>query len=111
MSSLLWARRRRVVLESKSALDIYRSVGINQDFLGFCGRKFPTIKAGLSLNVRADSRMESVSYMLWLSLLTVNEKQQWISEYGEFMSGLFREQLVNIAFWELSNAIFPNFSQ
>ena len=41
----------------------------------------------------------------------VNEKQQWISGSFDPRFGFFREQLVNIAFWLLSKAIAPNFSQ
>jgi hypothetical protein len=38
------------------------------------------------------------SYMLWLSLLIVNEKQQWMSGLSEPAVGLRKVQLVNIAF-------------
>jgi len=49
--------------------------------------------------------------MLCVSRRIANEKQQWISEVVDLRSGLFKEQLVNIAFCVLSKAIAPNFSQ
>lgn len=51
------------------------------------------------------------THMLWVSRLIVNEKQHWISGSVDLKSGLFKEQLVNIAFCELSKAIEPKFSQ
>lgn len=53
----------------------------------------------------------SKTYILWVSRRIVNEKQQRISGSVDLRSGFFNEQLVNIAFCELSNAIAPNFSQ
>lgn len=41
----------------------------------------------------------------------LNEKQQGITESVDVRLGFFSEQLVNMAFWELSKAITPNFSQ
>jgi len=41
----------------------------------------------------------------------VKEKQQWISGSLEPKLGFFNEQLVNMAFWVLSKAMAPNFSQ
>lgn len=49
--------------------------------------------------------------MLCSSRRIVNEKQHDISGSLECRSGFFKEQLVNMAFWELSKAIAPNFSQ
>lgn len=51
------------------------------------------------------------TYMLSVSRLTVKEKQHRISGSLEFGSGFLSEQLVKMAFWLLSNAIAPNFSQ
>jgi hypothetical protein len=41
----------------------------------------------------------------------VNEKQQGIPSLGEEAFGFFKVQLVSIAFWVLSKAMAPNFSQ
>jgi hypothetical protein len=41
----------------------------------------------------------------------VNEKQHGIPSLGAVAFGFFRVQLVSIAFWVLSKAIAPNFSQ
>lgn len=49
--------------------------------------------------------------MLCASLRIVKEKQHRISGSFESGFGFFSEQLVRIAFCELSNAIAPNFSQ
>jgi hypothetical protein len=51
------------------------------------------------------------TYMLWLSRLIVKEKQQVIPSPVELGLGLFSVQLVSMAFWVLSKAIAPNFSQ
>jgi hypothetical protein len=52
-----------------------------------------------------------MSYILYGSRRIVNEKQHGIPfpESSEF--GLFKVQLVSIAFWVLSKAMAPNFSQ
>lgn len=55
--------------------------------------------------------VHSNTYILWLSRLIVNEKQQVIPPLVEFGLGLFSVQLVSMAFWVLSKAIAPNFSQ
>jgi hypothetical protein len=55
--------------------------------------------------------LDTATYMLWLSLRIVNEKQQGMPSSGEFELGFFRVQLVSIAFCVLSNAMAPNFSQ
>lgn len=51
------------------------------------------------------------THMLWVSRRMVNEKQHFVPESFASSSGLFNQQLVKIAFWELSNAMAPNFSQ
>lgn len=51
------------------------------------------------------------THILHVSRLTVKEKQQRISGSFEFGSGFFSEQLVKMAFWVVSKAIAPNFSQ
>ena len=51
------------------------------------------------------------AYMLWVSRRIVNEKQHLSSLSLEEGSGFFSEQLVNIAFCELSKAMAPNLSQ
>lgn len=48
--------------------------------------------------------------MLWVSRRIVNEKQHRIPS-PEVEFGFFSVQLVSIAFWVLSKAIAPNFSQ
>lgn len=49
--------------------------------------------------------------ILSVSRFTVNEKQHRISGSLELGSGFLSEQLVRMAFWLLSKAIAPNFSQ
>jgi hypothetical protein len=49
--------------------------------------------------------------MLWLSRRIVNEKQHGMPSPVELGLGLFKVQLVSIAFWVLSKAMAPNFSQ
>jgi hypothetical protein len=57
------------------------------------------------------ARYKWTTYMLWLSRLMVNEKQQVIPSPVELGLGLLSVQLVSIAFCVLSKAIAPNFSQ
>ena len=52
-----------------------------------------------------------MTYMLYMSRLTVKEKQHLISGSLDVGSGFLREQPVRMAFLLLSNAIWPNFSQ
>jgi hypothetical protein len=52
-----------------------------------------------------------MTYMLYMSRLTVKEKQHLISGSLDIGSGFLREQPVKMAFLLLSNAIWPNFSQ
>ena len=49
--------------------------------------------------------------MLWLSRRIVKEKQHLISGSEAVRSGFFKEQVVNIAFCELSKAMARNLSQ
>lgn len=74
------------------------------------GRKLPTIKEGLRPLAPTKARILH-THIFSESLFTVNEKQHLISGSFEFGSGFLSEQLVKIAFWLLSNAIAPNFSQ
>jgi hypothetical protein len=57
------------------------------------------------------SNVTQGTYMLCGSRRMVKEKQQWISGSLEPKLGFFNEQLVNMAFWVLSKAMAPNFSQ
>lgn len=75
------------------------------------GRKLPTIMAGLYSVSGKVSKRRSLTHILYISRLTVNEKQHRISGSFEFGSGFLRAQLVKIAFCVVSNAICPNFSQ
>lgn len=77
---------------------------------GSIGRKLPTIIAGLETSVIIFKRARH-TYMLYMSLLMVNEKQHLISGSPEFGSGFFKEHVVKMAFWLGSKAIWPNFSQ
>ena len=56
-------------------------------------------------------KREQDTYMLWLSRRIVNEKQQEMPSADDADPGGLSVQLVSIAFWVLSNAIAPNFSQ
>ena len=51
------------------------------------------------------------AHMLCVSRRIVNEKQHRIPSEGENEFGFFSVQLVSIAFWVLSKAMAPNFSQ
>ena len=51
------------------------------------------------------------TYMLCVSRRIVNEKQHAMPSAGDVDSGGLSVQLVSIAFWVLSNAMAPNFSQ
>jgi hypothetical protein len=63
------------------------------------GRKLPTIIAGLrSVSHLNLMQWVGLTNMLYMSRLTVNEKQHRISGSFEFGSGFFRAQLVKIAF-------------
>lgn len=77
------------------------------------GRKFPTISDGLYKFISPAQKpvCARMTYMLWLSRLMVNEKQQVIPSPVELGLGLLRVQLVSMAFCVLSKAIAPNFSQ
>ena len=48
-------------------------------FTGSIGKKLPTMRDGLGLVSIAEASREATTYMLWLSRLMVNEKQQRIS--------------------------------
>ena len=52
-----------------------------------------------------------LTYILWVSRRIVNEKQHLIPGSAALRSGFFKEQLVNMAFWEVSKAIERNLSQ
>ena len=58
-------------------------------------------------------KRERGSYILWVSLRMVKEKQQGIPSAGFVVEelGFLRVQLVSMAFWVLSKAMAPNFSQ
>ena len=56
-------------------------------------------------------RDELAAYILFLSLLIVNEKQHFSGLSFAPSSGFLRTQLVSNAFCALSKAIVPNFSQ
>lgn len=77
------------------------------------GRKLPTINAGLRLvsSRPFSTTLQVGTYISYMSRLTVKEKQHLISGSLDFGSGFLREQLVRIAFCELSKAMAPNFSQ
>lgn len=77
------------------------------------GRKFPIIRDGLANKCQflTIQHRRSATYMLCASLRIVKEKQHRISGSFESGFGFFSEQLVRIAFCELSNAMAPNFSQ
>lgn len=77
------------------------------------GRKLPTINAGLRAvsNRTFSTTIQTGTYISYMSRLTVKEKQHRISGSLDFGSGFLREQLVRIAFCELSKAMAPNFSQ
>lgn len=93
---------------------LYKSenLTIPYDLPGFIGKKLPIIKDGLDMpSELIRHHLRSMTYILCVSRLIVNEKQQRISGSVDSKSGFFSEQLVSIAFCELSNAIAPNFSQ
>jgi hypothetical protein len=68
------------------------------------------ISDGLVLISKAVRDKNSGAHILWVSRLTVKEKQHWILS-SVVESGIFSVQLVSMAFCELSKAIAPNFSQ
>ena len=75
------------------------------------GKKLPTINDGLTIQVSILHDADVRTYILCSSLRMVKEKQQGISRSRERRSGFFNEQLVSMAFCELSKAIAPNFCQ
>jgi hypothetical protein len=87
-------------------------VPIESSYLSI-GRKLPTIRDGLYKFISPAQKPVCAwtTYMLWLSRLMVNEKQQVIPSTVELGLGLLRVQLVSMAFCVLSKAIAPNFSQ
>jgi hypothetical protein len=84
-------------------------------FFGRIGMKLPTISEGLvtQVSTHPTSPNETGTHILCVSLRIVKEKQHFIvsSSSPSFFPSFLSVQLVKIAFWLLSNAIAPNFSQ
>ena len=79
--------------------------------LGEYWNKIPNNEGRARFHQPLASASKVPTHMLCVSRRIVNEKQHGIAGSWLLAFGFFSEQVVNIAFCELSNAIAPNFSQ